>query len=195
MSKVLTTPKGTAVYPHIQAPDYKFSPDGVYNCKINVSEDDFNAFSKIVVDIVEREYEAECRLKGQKLKRATSLPVKITEDGDFQIYAKQVAKRQTKKGLLEFVVPVFDSKGNRIKDVPNIGSGSTLRLSVEVYTWYTDLHGFGYTLRLKAAQIIELIEYSGGSNFGFDSEEDGYVNDGESLDTAFEEEAPQGIGF
>lgn len=195
MSKILTTPKGTAVYPHITSPDYKFSSDGVYSCKLNVSEDDFKAFSQTVSEIVEREYEAESRVQGKKVKRSESSPIKITEDGDFQIYAKQVAQRQTKKGLLEFTVPVFDSKGNRISDVPNIGSGSTLRLSVEVYTWYTAQQGFGYTLRLKAVQLIDLVEYSGGSNFGFDSEENGYVSDGESLDTAFEEEAPQGIGF
>lgn len=198
MSKVLTTPKGTAVYPHITEPDYKFSADGVYNCKINVSEADFTAFSKTVTDIVEREYEAECRVKGKTLKRADVSPIKITEEGDFQIYAKQVAQRQTKKGLLEFNVPVFDSQGKRINDVPQIGSGSDVKMSVEVYTWYTDLQGFGYTLRLKAVQLLNLVEYSGGGSFGFGAEEGGYVSDGESLDTAFTEEAPTasaGIGF
>jgi hypothetical protein len=55
------------------------------------------------------------------------------------------------------------------------------------------MQGFGYTLRLKAVQILELIEYQNGSAnaYGFDSEEEGYVTDGESLDTAFEtEQAP-----
>ena len=200
MSKVLTTPKGTAVYPHITAPDYKFSTDGVYSCKLNVEEGAFNTFSLNVQDIVEKDYEKECQLKGKQLKKAGTAPLKITDEGDFQIYAKQVAQRNTKKGLLEFSVPVFDSKGQRVSDVPEIGSGSTVRMSVEVYTWYTDLQGFGYTLRLKAIQLLELIEPASGGNFGFDSEESGYVNNGESLDTAFtaeEEEGPKvsGIGF
>ena len=195
MSKALTTPKGKAVYPHITQPDTKFNADGVYNTKLHVSEDDFNLFSKGVLEIVEREYDAECKAKGKQLRRASSQPLRITEDGDFEIYAKQVAQRQTKKGLLQFTVPVFDSAGNRISDVPNIGSGSELKLSVEVYTWYTDLQGFGYTLRLKAVQLLDLVEYSGVGNFGFDAEDGSYVSDGESLDTAFTEEAPAGVNF
>lgn len=195
MSKALTTPKGKAVYPHITQPDTKFNADGVYSTKLHVSEDDFNLFSKGVQETVEREYDAECKAKGKQLRRAPSQPLRITEDGDFEIYAKQVAQRQTKKGLLEFTVPVFDSKGKRISEVPNIGSGSELKLSVEVYTWYTDLQGFGYTLRLKAVQLLDLVEYSGGGNFGFDAEDGGYVSDGESLDTAFTEEAPAGVNF
>ena len=200
MSKALTTPKGIAVYPHITEPDYKFSADGVYTCRINVSEADFNAFSSTVTDIVERAYEAECSSKCKTLKRAAASPIKITEEGDFQIYAKQVAQRQTPKGLLEFTVPVFDSRGTLISDVPKIGSGSEVRMSVEVYTWYMDMQGFGYTLRLKAVQLLDLVEYSGGDNYGFGSEEGGYVNDGESLDTAFTEEdeeptSPSSLGF
>jgi hypothetical protein len=200
MSKVLTTPKGTAVYPRIDNPDTKFNEDGVYSCKLHVDEASFNAFTKQVTDIVEREYEAECTVKGKKLKKAATTPIRITPDGDFEIYAKQVAQRQTKKGLLTFTIPVFDSKGAKLPTSPAIGSGSTLKLSVEVYTWYTDLQGFGYTLRMKAVQLLDLIEYNNGSgsSYGFTEEENGYINDGESLDTAFQEEEPaqaSGVNF
>jgi hypothetical protein len=200
MSKILTTPKGTAVYPRIDTPDTKFNEDGVYSCKLHVDEASFNAFTKQVTDTVEREYDVECKVKGKKLKKAATSPIRITPDGDFEIYAKQVAQRQTKKGLLTFTIPVFDSKGAKLPTSPAIGSGSTLKLSVEVYTWYTDLQGFGYTLRLKAVQLLDLIEYNNGSSssFGFTEEENGYINDGESLDTAFQEEetAPvAGINF
>ncbi len=190
MSKILTTPKGTAVYPRIDTPDTKFNEDGVYSCKLHVDEAAFNAFTKHVTDIVEREYDAECKVKDKKLKKAATSPIRITPDGDFEIYAKQVSRRQTKNGLLLFTIPVFDSKGAKLPKVPAIGSGSTLKLSVEVYTWYTDLQGFGYTLRLKAVQLLDLIEYNNGSSssYGFTEEENGYINDGESLDTAFQEE-------
>lgn len=190
MSKILTTPKGTAVYPRIDTPDTKFNADGVYSCKLHVEEGDFNTFSLKVTDIVDREYDAECKVKGKKLKKASSTPIRITPDGDFELYAKQVAQRQTKKGLLTFTIPVFDSKGTRIETIPAIGSGSQLKLSTEVYTWYSDMQGFGYTLRLKAVQLLDLVEYGNGSNsFGFGAEEDGYVGNGESLDSAFSEEA------
>ena len=200
MSKILTTHKGTAVYPRIDTPDTKFNEDGVYSCKLHVDEASFNAFTKQVTDTVEREYDVECKVKGKKLKKASTSPIRITPDGDFEIYAKQVAQRQTKKGLLTFTIPVFDSKCAKLPTSPAIGSGSTLKLSVEVYTWYTDLQGFGYTLRLKAVQLLDLIEYNNGSgsSFGFTEEENGYINDGESFDTAFQEEetAPvAGINF
>lgn len=188
MSKILTTPKGTAVYPRIDTPDTKFNSEGVYSCKLHVDEGDFNTFALKVADIVDREYDAECNVKGKKLKKAESSPVRITADGDFELYAKQVAQRQTKKGLLTFTVPVFDSKGSRIEIAPAIGSGSTLKLSTEVYTWFSDLQGFGYTLRLKAVQLLDLVEY-GNNSYGFSAEEDGYVGNGESLDSAFSEEA------
>ena len=188
MSKILTTPKGTAVYPRIDTPDTKFNSEGVYSCKLHVDEGDFNTFALKVADIVDREYDAECSVKGKKLKKAESSPVRITADGDFELYAKQVAQRQTKKGLLTFTVPVFDSKGSRIETAPAIGSGSTLKLSTEVYTWFSDLQGFGYTLRLKAVQLLDLVEY-GNNSYGFSAEEDGYVGNGESLDSAFSEEA------
>jgi hypothetical protein len=88
--------------------------------------------------------------------------------------------------LLEFRVAVFDAKGNKIEDVPAIGSGSKLKMGVEVFPYYTDLNGFGYSLRLKAVQVLELVEYNNGSaaSFGF-SEETGFSG-GESLTEAFE---------
>ena len=82
-------------------------------------------------------------------------------------------------------VTVIDSQGKKI-DPPKIGSGSTLKMSVEVYTWCSPLQGFGYSLRLRAVQLLDLIEYGNGGNFGFSAEEDGYVGSGESLNDAFE---------
>ena len=189
MSKVLTTPKGKAVYPRIDTPDTKYNVDGVYSCKLHVSEEEFDAFSQLVTKVVDAGYDSECRQKGKKLRKAPTAPLRITPDGDYEIYAKQVAQRETTKGLLEFTVPVFDSLGKKLPKSPSIGSGSTVRLSVEVYCWFTDLQGFGYTLRLKAVQLIDLIEYTNGGTTpsGFEVETGGYVQN-ESLDTAFTEE-------
>jgi hypothetical protein len=59
--------------------------------------------------------------------------------------------------------------------------------------------GAGYTLRLKAAQVIELCEFGGGSgggdNFGFSSEEEGYVSNGESFNSAFTEDSDDKVPF
>ena len=118
---------------------------------------------------------------------AASSPLRINDEGDHEIYAKQKAKVHTKsKGTLEFSITAVDSQGKKI-DMPKIGSGSTLKMAVEVNTWFVPSQGFGYTLRLRAVQVLDLIEYGGGdSSFGFGAEADGYVGSGESLNQAFE---------
>ncbi len=189
MSKVYTSPKGTAVYPRIDTPDTKFDEDGLFSCKLHVSEGDFKAFEAQINKEVEAAYKAECSSQGKdKVRRAASTPIRITDDGDYEIFAKQKAKVHTKsKGTLEFSVACYDSTGNKI-ETPKIGSGSTLKSAVEVNTWFVPSQGFGYTLRLRAVQVIDLVEYGGGAsagNFGFGAEEDGFVGEGESFNETF----------
>ena len=188
MSKVITTPKGKAVWPRIDTPDTKFDEDGVYSCKLHVSEADFKAFEALVKPKLDAAYKDECSRQGkEKIRMAASSPLRINDEGDYEIYAKQKAKVHTKsKGTLEFSITAVDSQGKKI-DMPKIGSGSTLKMAVEVNTWFVPSQGFGYTLRLRAVQVLDLIEYGGGdSSFGFGAEEDGYVGSGESLNDAFE---------
>jgi len=191
MNKTITTPIGSAYYPRIDTPDTKFNPDGVYSCKLHVEEGEFNSFKLEVDAIVKRAYEEMCKEKGKSsLPISNNMPVRIKDD-NFEIYAKQVARKDTRKGLLEFRVNVFDAKGTRLEDVPPIGSGSRLKMAVEVYPYYTDLNGFGYSLRLKAVQVIDLVEYGSSNNsasYGF-GEEDGFVSEGESLNSAFADES------
>lgn len=186
MSKVYTSPKGTAVWPRLDTPDTKFDEDGLYSCKLHVSEGDFNAFELQINEVVEQAYKNECAAQGKdKVRRADSKPIRITDEGEYEIHAKQKAKVHTKsKGTLEFSIVAYDSKGSKIQ-MPKIGSGSTLKLAVEVNTWFVSSQGFGYTLRLRAVQVIDLVEYGGGGGFGFGAEEDGYVGDGESFTDTF----------
>lgn len=187
MSKVYTSPKGTAVWPRIDTPDTKFDEDGLFSCKLHVSEGDFKAFEAQLNDEIEAGYKAECAKQGKdKLRMAPSKPLRITDEGDYEIFAKQKAKVHTKsKGTLDFTVACYDSQGKKI-ETPKIGSGSTIKMAVEVNTWFVPSQGFGYTLRLRAVQVIDLVEYGGGDgSFGFGAEEDGYVGNGETLDDAF----------
>ena len=189
--KTITTPKGKAVWPKVTAPDTKFDADGIYSVKLHVSEEDFRAFEATIKPKLDAAYKAECEIAGKaKLRMAASSPLRITDEGDFEIYAKQKAKVETKtKGTLEFSIGAFDSQGNKI-EMPNVGSGSTLKLAVDLNTWYVPSQGFGYTLRLKAVQIIDLCEFTESGDqgdFGFACEEDGYVGSGEKLDDAFED--------
>lgn len=182
-----TTPVGKAVYPKLVEPDTKFDENGVFSCKLILSEEDYNYLNHKISEWLELEYERHCKeAGGKKLKRHASPPLRKNDEGDFELYAKQVARRETSKGVLNFDVALFDSTGKKINDPPNIGSGSKLRLSVEPHSWNSPMLGVGYTLRLRAAQVIELVEYSAGGSgavYGFEAEEGGFV--GEDLGDAF----------
>ena len=65
MNKVITTPKGKAVWPRIDTPDTKFDDDGVYSCKLHVSEGDFKAFEAAVKPHLDAAYAAECSRQGK----------------------------------------------------------------------------------------------------------------------------------
>ena len=192
MCKVTITPKGKAVWPRLSEPDTRFDSDGVFSCKLHVSEEDFKAFEASIKLVVNKAYEIECQQQGkQKLRLASSTPIRITEDGDYEIYAKQKAKVTTRsKGVLEFSVAAVDSSGKKIP-MPQVGNGSELKMAVEVHPWYVSSQGFGYSLRLRAVQILDLIEFGAGGttdSFGFGSEAGGYIGSGESLNSAFEVE-------
>ena len=102
----------------------------------------------------------------------------------------------TDKGVLEFSVALVDSKGKKINDKPNVGNGSILKLSVEPFCWSMNQKGVGLvtgiSLRLRAAQIIDLKEFGGGSDFGFSDEGDGFVS--ETFETEFENEEEKSSG-
>lgn len=177
----LTTPVGKAVYPKLTEPDTKFDDNGVFSCRLIISEEDYNSVYKQLGPWLDAEYERHCKeAGGKKLKRHSSPPIKVNDDGDYEVFAKQVARRETNKGVLNFSVALFDSTGKKINDAPNIGSGSKLRLSVEPHSWNSPMLGVGYTLRLRAAQVVELVEYTpggSGSDFGFGSEDGGFVSE------------------
>ena len=161
----------------------------MYSCKLHVSQEDFESFSKIVDDHVEKAYKEECDKQGKKkVHRATQIPLLITEEGDYEIRTKQPAKVETAKGDIEFSIAIYDSQGNKMPSNTNVGSGSKVRCNVELATWYVSSLGFGYTLRLKAGQIIELVEYSGGKkDEGFETIEGGYITEEEYTEDSDEE--------
>ena len=184
--KQLTTPIGTALYPKLNTPDTKFNADGVYSVKLILEKDDYETMEAAIKPWFEKEYERLVKESGKpKLPRSLKLPMKLNDDNQYEVFAKQVAQRETSKGLLTFGVALFDSAGKKMNNPPNIGSGSKMRVGVEPLAWFSPLIGVGYTLRLKAVQVIELTEYAGDSGgFSFDEQEGGFIS--EDLGDAFE---------
>ena len=191
----LTSPKGTAVYPNLNKPSIKFDNDGVYEIKLRIKKEDCGAFIKEIEGLYEANYKAKCEEKGSKRKRA-DLPFKDVLDKDtdkptgeveFKFKMKASGTRQD-GNRWEQRPKIFDGAGNPMPKpghkLPNIGSGTTCKVAFEVRGWDAPI-GVGISLKLKAVQIIDLIEFGGSadaSSFGFSSE-------GEAIETVSSEPA------
>ena len=123
--------------------------------------------------------------KGKKLKVGDdSLPFtdELDEDGKPTgnvILKTKLKSRVVKKDgtFFDQRPKVFDAKGVLISKVPQIGPGSTVRLSVS-FNLYNTAIGAGLSLRLEAVQLLDLIEKGSrdAKGYGF-GEEDGFEAD------------------
>lgn len=172
------TPIGVAQYPHLTKPDTKFNPDGEYKVSLEL---DANAAQDIVTFLDEQFAESVATAKkenaGKKIKEG-DVPYSVDEDsGKVTIRFKLKAKVTPKKGdAFEQRVAIFDAKGKPITGEIKIGGGTKMKVSYELIPYYTAIAGAGVSLRVRAVQIIELVEYGSGAqagSFGF-GEEDGY---------------------
>lgn len=169
------SPKGTASYPYLTKPDTKFNPDGEYKVSLIVAGD---AASKAIDFLTDLHKAAVAKAKkenaGKRVKEG-DLPFIENDDGTVTFKFKLKAKVTPKKGdPFEQKPALFDAKGKPLPGDPKVGGGSTIKVSYEVVPYYTAIAGAGISLRLKAVQIIELKEFSGGGtaeSYGFGEEE------------------------
>lgn len=187
----LVTPRGRAIYPHLNTPDTKFKAEGEYTCKLAVP-------TAIAEDIIAQidaahaeaqksaieEINTKAKAKNPKAKPVTSvkeanLPYKLNPENDEETLFnfKMKASFKGKDGSMVSMRPaLFDAKGKALSKDVKVGGGSVLRVSFEPASFYTATVGAGVTLRLKAVQVIELRSFGGGTadSFGFEAEE-GFV--------------------
>lgn len=173
-----TTPAGVAQYPYLNKPDTKFNPEGEY--KINL-ELDAEVASEICTFLDEQLAVSVAKAKkenpGKKIKEGSAGYEVNEETGKVTLKFKLKAKVTTKSGdSFDQKVVLFDAKGKPLTTPPNVGGGSRVKVSYEVVPYYTAMVGAGVALRVKAVQILELVEFSGGASadaYGF-GQEDGY---------------------
>jgi hypothetical protein len=85
---------------------------------------------------------------------------------------------------------LIDAKQQPIGNDIQIGSGTTLRCGVEVAPWYVPTMGIGVSLRLRVAQIIDLVEFGGGGAAAYDFQnEEGF----ETVAANLSEDSDDGI--
>lgn len=177
----LTTPACRFQYPKLIEPETKFNPEGVFKVNALIDPRDADPVATALDDLLNRHKES---LKAQapttKFKLADLPWVYEEVDGTpyLIVKAKMKASGIDRDGRRWTSFPaLFDAKGTAVKDretLRSMWSGTVGRVSFEAQPFYQAAIGAGITLRLKAVQIISLVE-SGGSaeGYGF-GEEDGW---------------------
>lgn len=192
----ITTPRGVAVYPKLNAPDYKYKKEGKYTAKLrlDLSNPEVQAFKARLIEMRDTYLAAEIeRLKGEK-KAALAMELKPAEVlkperdpetgeelGTTTLSASMNAAGTREDGSTWSQKPaIFDAKGTELKNPPLIYGGTELKLSAN-FEAYTDnkTKEVGIGIRLLGAQILKLV--SGGqrdfSGLGFQAEDGDEIED------------------
>ena len=163
---------GEAIYPHLNKPDVRFSEAGEYKVTLKVAKSDATAMLKLYNSAIEDALKfAEQNHKGKGIKNA---PKPFTEEDNivfFKFKMKATGVNQKTKEKFSQRPQLFDAKKNPIPLSTLLWGGSKMRVAYNLVPYYTPMLGAGITARLKAVQVISLVE---GKDSNLFSKEDGY---------------------
>jgi hypothetical protein len=209
----MTTPIGKALFLHIVTPDYKYKKEGLY--KLRLVLDPEKPEDGAFLDELDKKMDQSLdyfldKAKTPKEKKAvcpsanTPYYDELDEDdnptGLVYLNVKMVASGERKDGTTwERSLPVFDSKGKPVSDVSALkaGNGTKVRVALDILPYFNSggsAKGVGLSLRMKALQIIDIVEYGStmdADELGFGAVEGGFEANAEAhaAAQAFEDEA------
>ena len=184
MAKSSKVMRGNALWAKLFEPDTKFDANGVYSISLVLPEVDASEMCEYLDGLVEAKFDDEVKakpaLKNQLSKNPPYSPVYDRETGDatgeIEFKFKLKAKVNTRDGrTFEQKVAVVDAKRTPMKDEIAVGNGSDVKVAFEPMPYMVaGTKMVGVSLRLKAVQVINLVEYGSPATSVFD-EEDGFV--------------------
>lgn len=200
--KLLTSPRGLAVFPWLNKPDTKFKTEGQYKVGLKLKTDD-KLTQKFMgeIDAAMAQAVAQARTdnptKAKKIQACADKPYHAETDDDdnetgFTIFTfKMTASGTSRKTGKAFTMKpaLFDAAGAPLDGEAKIGGGSLIRVSYELAEFFqTTKVGAGVSLRLNGVKVIKLVEWGGGdaSAHGF-AEDESDFEDSEA-ETAEDEE-------
>jgi hypothetical protein len=180
----ITTPRGRAIYPHLNTPDTKFSEGGPgnYHTKLAVPTNLVEELTK-KIDKVAAEALADAIAKHKadpkKAKKAppqeASLPYELNTENEDETVFKFKMNSEFKKGeeTVKIKPALFDAALKPLSADKKIGGGSVLRVTAELVPYFmASTNQAGVSLRLKAVQVIELRSFGqSAEDYGFEAEE------------------------
>ena len=184
MAKNILVLEGTAMWAKVFEPDTKFNPLGDFSINLQMPLADAAVMSEKLESIVQAEFkeaiEKDPRLKNTLSTQEVCQPVYDRDTGDdtgnVEFKFKLKAKVQKRDGTYYEQQPaVLDSKKVPIGKDTLIGNGSKVKVAFEPIPYVmSSTKKVGVSLRMKAVQVIDLVEYGNSATSVFD-EEDGFV--------------------
>ena len=185
---------GESIYPHLVKPDVRFNELGEYKVTLKVSKQDAtNMVKQIDQAIVDSLAKAEKDTKGKKVKDA---PKPYTEESDFVFFKfKMKASGVNRKTQEKFSQrpTLFDAKKNPISADTSIWGGSIMKVAYQAVPYFTPMLGAGVSLRLKAVQVIKLVQ--GKSDNNIFKEEDGFTSQSTGSENSNAPKVQEGSDF
>jgi hypothetical protein len=195
-----TSPLGVLGFPSsIHEPDNKFADDtdpndlGDYKARLFLDNEEAAEFKQTLENIWTEFYEAELKDSGKKSLKVDPdlLPwFDETDDNDeptgrIGFRFKLKARVKKRDGTFFDQRPkVFDTSNQLIREVPNIGLGSQVKIAGRCKLWRNPSK-MGMTLWLEGVQLHKLIEGGQGTSadsFGFTGEANGFTDESSGSD-------------
>ena len=184
MAKLTKVLRGKALWAKLFEPDTKFDANGIYSISLTLPEADAAAMCEELDNMCSAKFDEEVKnkpaLKNQLSIQDPYTPVYDRETGDatgeVEFKFKLKAKVNTRDGrTFEQKVAVVDAKRTPMTDEIAVGNGSDVKVAFEPMPYMVSgTKKVGVSLRLKAVQVIELVEYGSPAASVFD-EEDGFT--------------------
>ena len=175
--------KGNAKWAKVFEADYRFVPEGEYSIQVTMPEEQAAEVCEQLDKMAQAKLE-EAVKENPKLKTVLSTRSCYDNDtdeagtptGDIVFKAKMKARIKSRDGRVYEQKPaVVDAKRTPMDGNALIGNGSVVKIAVEPFPYMMQAtKSVGVTLRLKAVQVIDLVEYGNSVSSIFD-EEDGFV--------------------
>ena len=181
----ITTPTGVALYPWLNKPDTEYNKDGEYKVNLVLSKEDAQPLIDTINEVFKENLNDEMKKQDKKDLKTANPPYSEQLDGDGKPTGNFIFKFKSKAA---YKPAIFDASGETVID-PQIWGGSEIRVNAALYPYFVSSIGAGVSLKLRAVQVIALVEGSeGAGRFGFNKTA-GYVHKEESGAEVFDEPA------
>ena len=184
--------KGKSLWSKVFDPDTRFVEEGEYSTQVVVPEAEAAQVCEQLDALIDEEFNKIVKdkpaLKATLSKRPVTEP-DIDQDGNATgnvvFKSKLKAKIRSKTGAVYNQKPnVVDAKRNPMTGIQLVGNGSLVKIAVEPITYYMpSSKQVGVSLRLKAMQVIDLVEHGVPSADSLFDDEEGFVAKAIAKDT------------